>query len=106
MVFMKYSAIHAPRSTMYRRDEALTNDSRSICRWFELGNGKNRVAKHLSNNPGHVITSEDLPLVKKVDRPQHHDAWGSIIILKNDRKHLLNKDYGNIESSLIDIFSE
>jgi hypothetical protein len=67
---------------------------------------KSSVAKHLLNNPGHVITPEDLSLVKMVDRPQHLDAWESIIIRKNDKKHLLNEDYGNIESSLIDIFSK
>jgi hypothetical protein len=67
---------------------------------------KSRVAKHLLNNSGHVITPEDLSLVKRVDRPQHLNAWESIIIRKNDKKHLLNEDYGNIESSLIYIFSE
>jgi hypothetical protein len=55
------------------------------------------VAKHLLNNSGHVM---DLSLVKRVDCPQHIDAC------KNDKKHLLNEDYGNIESLLIDIFSE
>jgi hypothetical protein len=67
---------------------------------------KSSVAKHLLNNPGHVITPEDLSLVKRVDRPQHLNAWKSIIIRKNDKKHLLNEDYGNIESSKIDIFSK
>jgi hypothetical protein len=57
-------------------------------------------AKHL------LITLEDLSLVKRVDRPQHLDAWESKIIRKNDKKHLLNEDYGNIESSLINIFSK
>jgi hypothetical protein len=66
---------------------------------------KSSVAKHLLNNPGHVITPEDLSLVKRVDRQQHFEAWESIIIRKNDKKHLLNEDYGNIESSLIDNFS-
>jgi hypothetical protein len=63
------------------------------------------VAKHLLNNPGHMISPKDLSLVKKVDRPPHLHAWESITIRKNDKKHLLNEDYGNIESSLIDIFS-
>jgi hypothetical protein len=67
---------------------------------------KSSVAKHMLNNPGHVITPENLSLVKSVDRPQHLDAWESIIIRKNDKKHLLNEDYGDIESSLIDIFSK
>jgi hypothetical protein len=67
---------------------------------------KSSVTEHLLNKPGHVITPEDLSLVKRVDRPQHLDAWESIIIRKNDKKHLLNEDYGNIESSLIDIFSQ
>jgi hypothetical protein len=35
---------------------------------------KSSVAKHLLNNPGHVITLEDLSLVKRVDLPQHLDA--------------------------------
>jgi hypothetical protein len=43
LVFMKYSAKHAPRSTVDRRDGALTNDSRSICRWLELGQRKSRA---------------------------------------------------------------
>jgi hypothetical protein len=59
---------------------------------------KSSVAKHPLNNPGHVITLEDLSLVKKVNRPLHLDGWESIIIRKNDKKHLLNEDYGNIES--------
>jgi hypothetical protein len=67
---------------------------------------KSSVAKHLLYNPGHVITPEDLSLVKRVDRPQHLDAWENIIIRKIDKKHLFNEDYGNIESSLIDIFSK
>jgi hypothetical protein len=69
---------------------------------------KSSVAKHLLNNSGHVITPEDLPLVKRIDRSQHLNAWAweSIIICKNDKKHFLNKDYGNIELSLFDIFSE
>jgi hypothetical protein len=67
---------------------------------------KSSVAKHPLNNPGHVITPEDLSLVKRVDHPQYLDVWESIIIRKNDKKYLLNEDYGNIESSLIDIFSE
>jgi hypothetical protein len=33
------------------------------------------VAKHLLNNPGHVKTPENLSQVKRVDRPQHLDAW-------------------------------
>jgi hypothetical protein len=67
---------------------------------------KSSVAKHLLNNPGHVITPEDLSLVKRVDRQQHFEAWKNKIIRKNDKKHLLNEDYGNIESSLIYNFSE
>jgi predicted GIY-YIG superfamily endonuclease len=39
---------------------------------------KSSVAKHLLNNPGHVITPEDLSMVKKVDRQQHFEAWESI----------------------------
>jgi hypothetical protein len=70
-----------------------------------------RFKEHMSmlnllNNPVHVITPEDLSWLKRGDRPQHLDTWESIIICKNDKKHLLNEDYGNIESSLIDIFSE
>jgi hypothetical protein len=63
------------------------------------------VAKHLLNNPGHMISLKNLSLVKRVDRPPHLHAWKSITIRKDDKKHLLNEDYGNIESSLIDIFS-
>jgi hypothetical protein len=55
---------------------------------------KSSVAKHLLNNSGHVITPEDLCLVKRKDLPQQFDAWDSIIIRKNDKKHLLNEDYG------------
>jgi hypothetical protein len=67
---------------------------------------KSSIAKHLLNNPGKVKIPEDLSLVKRVDHPYHLDAWESIIICKNDKKHLLNEDYGNIESSLIDICSK
>jgi hypothetical protein len=35
---------------------------------------KSGVAKHLLNNPGHVITPEGLSLVKRVDHLQHLDA--------------------------------
>jgi hypothetical protein len=35
---------------------------------------KSSEAKHLLNNLGHVITPEDLSLVKRVDRPQQLDA--------------------------------
>jgi hypothetical protein len=52
---------------------------------------KSSVAKHPLNNPGHVITPEDLSLVKKVDRPQYLDAWESIIIRKNDKMRIMEK---------------
>jgi hypothetical protein len=93
---------------MDRRDGAMTNDSRSMSMVRTRAEEKSSEAKHLLYNPGHVITPEDLSLVKRVDRQQHFEAWEreSIIIRKNDKKHILNEDYGNIESSLIDNFSE
>jgi hypothetical protein len=45
---------------------------------------KSSVAKHLLKNPGHVITLENLSLVKRVHRLQHLDTWEFIIIRKND----------------------
>jgi hypothetical protein len=42
------------------------------------------IAQHLLNNPVHLITLADLYLVKRVDGPQHLDAWESIIIRKDD----------------------
>jgi hypothetical protein len=52
---------------------------------------KSSVAKHLLSNPGHVTILENLSVVKRMDRPQHLNAWKSIIIRKNDKKHLLWK---------------
>jgi hypothetical protein len=91
---MKYSARHG--QTRRSIDERFKEHISMVRTRAEE---KSSVAKHLLNNPGHVITPEDLSLVKRVDRPQHLDAWESIIIRKNDKT---NEDYGNIESSLIE----
>jgi hypothetical protein len=88
---------HVSWSTIDRRDGGLANDSRSIMLMVRTRAEENSsVAKHLLNNAGHVITPEDLSLVKRVDHPQHLNAWKSIIIRKNDKKQFLNEDYGNI----------
>jgi hypothetical protein len=51
------------------------------------------------------IRAEKKSPVKRLDRSQQLDAWDSIIIRKNEIKHLLNEDHGNFESSVFVIFS-
>jgi hypothetical protein len=66
---------------------------------------KSSVVKYLVKNPNHVMTSENIPLVSRVDDPWKLDVHETIAIKQNDDKQLLNEDLVNVQSVLVDLFS-
>ena len=68
-------------------------------------NAISSVAKHINQNPTHVIKTCDITLLRQVNEPWKLDVYESIAIKQNEDKHLLNDDLGNVQSVLVDLFS-